>query len=167
MAFFMVWAFIFNTSTFCGDLVLEREKRFKYLSHVLGLRKAPYWAANYTFDLLIFLIPLSIFFLVIFSVGEKGKFLTDVASYLVVIFFLFAFSFIGYSYLFSFMFQKSSTAFRLFPFFNLIFFFIIPTIPLNVDPEGNLAQYVCPIISPFVAFFYCFFTKEIMGDQIV
>lgn len=115
---------------------------------------------------MIFTIPLSIFFIVIYSMGEKSNFLTDVAGYLVILFILFAFSFIGYSYLFSFMFQKSSTAFRLFPFFNLIFFFVIPSIPMNMrDSDNNiLAQYVCPMISPFIAFFNCFFTKEIMGE---
>ena len=30
MAYFFVWGFVFNTSTYCGDLVLEREKRFKF-----------------------------------------------------------------------------------------------------------------------------------------
>jgi len=131
------------------------------LSHVLGLRKLPYWTGNYAFDFTIFTIPLIIFFIIIFMLGEKANFLTDVAGYLVLILFLFALSFIGYSYLFSFMFQKSSTAFRLFPFFNLIFFFIIPTIPMNISTasESVLAQYVCPLISPFVSFFYCFFTK--------
>lgn len=164
MSFFMVWAFIFNTSIFCGDLVLEREKRFKYLSHVLGLRKLPYWTANYAFDLSIFSIPLVIFFALLFAIGDKAKFLTDVAGYLVLILALFAISFIGYSYLFSFMFQKSSTAFRLFPFFNLIFFYVIPSIPMNSSPRSDFTQYVPPAISPFVSFFYCFFTKEIMGD---
>lgn len=133
---------------------------------MLGLRKLPYWTANYTFDLMIFTIPLSIFFIVIFSMGEDSRFLTDVAGYLVILFILFAFSFIGYSYLFSFMFQKSSTAFRLFPFFNLIFFFVIPSIPMNMKDSDTsiLAQYACPMISPFIAFFNCFFTKEIMGE---
>lgn len=159
MSFFMVWAFIFNTSSFCGDLVLEREKRFKYLSHVLGLRKLPYWAANYTFDMLIFALPLMIFFIVIYAIGERAAFLTDVAGYLILLLLLFAFSFIGYSYLFSFMFQKANKAFRLFPFFNMFFFFTIPTIPMNTNPEGFMAQYVCPMFSPFVAFFNSFFTE--------
>lgn len=69
ISFFMVWAFIFNTSIYCGDLVLEREKRFKYLSHVLGLRKLPYWAANYAFDFTIFTIPLIIFFIILALIG--------------------------------------------------------------------------------------------------
>ena len=99
---------------------------------MLGLRKLPYWTANYAFDITIFTLPLIIFFIVIFAIGGNAKFLTDVADYLLVILALFSISFIGYSYLFSFMFQKSSTAFRLFPFFNLIFFFIIPTIPMNI-----------------------------------
>lgn len=126
---------------------------------MLGLRKLPYWTANYAFDLAIFTIPLIIFFIIAFSIGEKSKFITDVSGYLVLILAIFAISFIGYSYLFSFMFQKSSTAFRLFPFFNLIFFYMIPNIPMISYPHSDFAQYVPPIISPFIAFNYCFFTK--------
>ena len=159
MSFFFVWAFVFNTSTYCGDLVLEREKKFKYLSHVMGLRKLPYWAGNYCFDLLIFLIPLILFFIVIYLLGSDAKFLTDVTKYLIPLFLLFAFSFIGYSYLFSFMFQKSATAFRLFPFFNMLFFYVLPNIAITVAPDGFVAQYVIALISPFIAFSNSFFTK--------
>jgi hypothetical protein len=52
---------------------------------------------------------------------------------LVVGLFLFGFSFIGYSYLFSFIFQKSTTAYRFFPFLNLIFFYFLPLIPTFVN----------------------------------
>jgi hypothetical protein len=69
LSYFMVWAFIFNTSSYCGSIVLEREKRFKYLSNVSGIRQFPYWAANYAFDLIIFVIPLGIFFIVIACIG--------------------------------------------------------------------------------------------------
>ena len=159
MSFFFVWAFIFNTATYCGDLVMEREKKFKYLSHVMGLRKLPYWSANYCFDLLIFTIPLVIFFGLIFAIGKVGKLLTDIIKYLAPLLVLFSFSFIGYSYLFSFIFQKSSTAFRLFPFFNMIFFFVLPSFAVNIDGKGFVAQYVNPLISPFMAFYNSFFTK--------
>ena len=126
---------------------------------MLGLRKLPYWTANYAFDFAIFTIPLIIFFAILFMIGEKARILTDVAGYLVIILALFAISFIGYSYLFSFMFQKSSTAFRLFPFFNMMFFFVLPTIPIYSSPKSDFTQYFPPAISPFVSFFYCFFTK--------
>lgn len=166
MGYFFVWAFVFNTSIYCGDLVLEREKKFRYLSNVMGLRKLPYWSANYCFDLLIFTIPLAVFFIVVFAIGKQAHFLTEVTKYLVPLFVLFALSFIGYSYLFSFMFQKSSTAFRLFPFFNLIFFFVVPSFAIQIAKDGVVAQKINPLLSPFMAFFNSFFTKEILGDYI-
>ena len=132
MAFFFVWAFVFTTATYCGDLVLERDKRFKYISHVMGLRKVPYWTANYCFDLCIFTIPLIFFFISIYAFGSRTAFLTDVMIYLGPLLLLFAVSFIGYSYLFSFMFQKATTAYRLFPFFNLIFFYVLPQMPILI-----------------------------------
>ncbi len=133
MSYFMVWAFVFNTSSFCGGVVLEREKRFKYISNVSGLRQYPYWAGNYAFDLVIFYIPLIVFFVIAFALGDSGKFVTDIAGYLIIGLILFGFSFIGYSYLFSFIFQKSTTAFRFFPFLNLIFFYFLPLIPSTVN----------------------------------
>jgi hypothetical protein len=159
LAYFMVWAFVFNTSTFCGDLVLEREKKFKYLSHVLGLRKLPYWMANYAFDIIVFIIPLILFFIIIFAIGEKARFITDVVGYLILALFFFSFAFIGYSYLFSFMFQKASTAYRLFPFFNFMFFFLLPQIPVYSFPNNSVPSKIASAISPFVAVFGCFFTK--------
>ena len=70
MSYFMIWAFIFNTSSYCGSIVLEREKRFKYLSNVSGMKRLPYWSANYAFDLCIFLLPLTIFFIILLAIGE-------------------------------------------------------------------------------------------------
>ena len=155
----MIWAFIFNTSTFCGSVVLEREKRFKYLSNVSGTRQLPYWAGNYSFDLLVFWSPLIIFFITILALGTKGEFLSRIFPYLLPLLVLFGFSFIGYSYLFSFIFQKSSTAFRFFPFLNLLFFYFLPLIPATVDSQGLLAQYVMPLLSPFVSFSTFFLTS--------
>jgi hypothetical protein len=147
----MTWAFIFNTASYCGSIVLEREKKFKYLSNVSGARQFPYWSANYALDLLLFLIPISFFFIIVYAIGSEGLFVTRFTGYLVLILVLFAFSFIGYSYLFSFIFQKSTTAFRFFPFINLIFFYMLPLLPSLVDSAGILAQYVMPVLTPFVA----------------
>ena len=83
--------------------------------------------------------------------NEKGEFISRFTGYLVVLLVLFGLSFIGYSYLFSFVFQKSSTAYRFFPFLNLIFFYFLPMIPFALSPGGVFAQYVMPMISPFVA----------------
>jgi hypothetical protein len=131
---------------------------------VMGLRKIPYWLGNYTFDLIIFLIPMVVFFILIFVLGEKAAFLTDVVGYLIILLILFAFSFISYSYFFSFIFQKSSTAYRFFPFLNLIFFYVLPQIPNFTAPESILAQNIMPLLSPFMAFSDSFFTEQILGD---
>lgn len=165
MSYFMIWAFIFNTSSYCGSIVLEREKRFKYLSNVSGIRQLPYWSANYCFDLIIFYLPLAAFFLVLLAIGEKGEFITKFAGYLIAMLVLFGFSFIGYSYLFSFVFQKSSTAFRLFPFINLMFFYFLPSIPMIVAPGSVLALYIMPFLTPFIAFSTFFNTEQIVGPD--
>lgn len=72
LAYFMIWAFIFNTSAYCGSIVLEREKRFKYLSNVMGLRKLPYWIANFAFDLILFAVPVAVFFIVVLALGKQA-----------------------------------------------------------------------------------------------
>jgi hypothetical protein len=155
----MVWAFAFNTSGVSGDLVLEREKKFKYLSHVHGLRKFPYWFGNYAFDIAMFFMPLMLFFIVMEAMGNKAAFISDHAGYLVLLLFFFSFSFIGYCYLFSFMFQKASTAYRLFPFFNFLFFFIAPFIVVVLHPFGKSSPHFASFVSPFIALYGCFFTK--------
>lgn len=129
------------------------------------MRRLPYWAANYAFDLVIFFIPLTFFFIIVYAIGEEGTFITRFAGYLVTILLMFGFSFIGYSYLFSFIFQKSTTAYRFFPFLNLIFFYFLPLIPSIVSPDGFFAQILMPLISPFVALTIFFNTKEVVGPD--
>lgn len=133
------------------------------MTNVSGTRQGPYWAGNYAFDYLIFCLPLSIYFIIAYALGEDGNFVTRFTGYLVLELALFAFSFIGYSYLFSFIFQKSNTAFRFFPFLNLVFFYFLPLIPATIDNKSFLAQYVMPLLSPFVAFNSFWNTPEVVG----
>lgn len=162
MSQFVIWAFIFNTSSYCGDIVLEREKRFKYLSHVLGMQKFPYWAGKYAFDLCIFFIPLLIFFVIIFAAGENTKFLTDVVGYLILGFTVFGLAFIGFAYLFSFAFQKSTTAYRLFPFINFLFFFVLPSSIVQSTQNRLFLDWIVPIWSPFMALY-----EMLLSDKII
>lgn len=124
----------------------------------MGLKKLPYWTANYIFDYMLFIIPFSLFIILVFAFGERAEEIRDVLQYIIPVLLLFGFSFIGYSYMFSFMFQKSSTAFRLFPFFNLIFFYFIPTIIITIDPEGYQSLYIMPMVSPFICLSSTFLT---------
>ena len=43
---------------------------------------------------------------------------------------------------------------------------MLPLIPSIVDSGGILAQYVMPILTPFVALNVFFNSKEILGDEI-
>lgn len=124
----------------------------------MGLRQFPYWFGNYTFDWIIFAIPLLAFLILIFIIPQAA-FLRDIVFYLGVTLLLFSFSFIGYSYVFSFMFQKSTTAYRTFPVFNFILFYILPSIPQYIEKQNSFSQYGAPLISPFIAFSNCFFSK--------
>ena len=40
---------------------------------------------------------------------------------------------------------------------------VVPQIPSFVDREGVLAQYIMPLLSPFIAFSNSFFTDEFLG----
>lgn len=57
LVYLMTIAYSFNTSSFCGSIVAEREIKFKYMSLVMGMRKIPYWLGTMLFDMIIFWIP--------------------------------------------------------------------------------------------------------------
>lgn len=70
----------------------------------------------------------------------------------------------AYSYAWSFAFQKSTTAYRFFPFLNFLFFYMLPMILFYAAPNSNVTKYAVPLYSPFVAFYYVFFTTK-MGNH--
>lgn len=131
----------------------------------MGLRKLPYWLANIVFDYFIFIFPLSIFIVGIYAFGESAEFFGKIMKYLIPMLLLFAFSFISYSYIFSYMFQKSSTAFRLFPFFNLVFFYYVPQIFIFIDTKSRTIQYLTSAMSPFMTLNNAFQTVEVAGSE--
>lgn len=124
----------------------------------MGLKKLPYWSANYTFDFLNLFVPYFIFLVIVLITGNPE--FKKCLGYLTFGYLLFTFSFISYSYLISFMFNKSTTAFRTFPFFNLVLFYIIPFIIGMLDIDIYLA-YLFFAPSPFVILQAIFFCKEV------
>jgi hypothetical protein len=129
----------------------------------MGLRKFPYWIANFTFDILLFLLPIVIFFILVGVFHNQTEFILDKTQWLVPVFILFAFSFISYSYAFSFVFQSSSTAYRFFPFINLLIFYFLPLLPSIIIPTSVTAKYIMPLISPFIAFSNTFQSSQMIG----
>lgn len=65
IVYFMSLAFAFNTASYCGSIVKEREIKFKYLSYVMGMKKPAYWLGTIAFDLIMFCLPFTVIFLVI------------------------------------------------------------------------------------------------------
>ena len=127
----------------------------------MGLRKLPYWAANFAFDMSIYLIPVAIFFIAVLCMGSMMDFLTEKLPQLIPVFILFGISFMTYSYAWSFVFQKSSSAYRLFPFINFLFFYMLPMVPFFALSGSFITKYLMPMYSPFIALYYVFFTKQI------
>jgi hypothetical protein len=79
--------------------------------------------------MLLYIIPVLIFFVVTLALGNISNFLTTRLPYLIPVFVLFGFSFMTFSYAWSFAFQKATTAYRFFPFLNFLLFYMIPLIP--------------------------------------
>lgn len=65
IGYFMVLAFSFNTGSYCGNIVREREIKFKYLAYVMGMKKTSYWLGTISFDFMMFLLPFDILLIVI------------------------------------------------------------------------------------------------------
>ncbi len=105
IAFFFALAFAFNTASYCGSLVKEREIKFKYLSYVMGMKKPAYWFGTILFDMLMFCLPLVIIFLVIGCFpSDKSSDFVHSFGWLALSLILFSLSFLPFTYLWSFAF---------------------------------------------------------------
>ena len=132
----------------------------------MGLKKFPYWIANFTFDMILFIIPVAIFFIITLALGKQAEFLTNNLPYLLPVFATFGIAFMTYSYAWSFAFQKATTAYRFFPFLNFLFFYMLPMILVYALPHSDVTKYFVPFTSPFIAFYFVFFTTQ-MGNSVI
>jgi len=163
---FMCLAFAFNTASYCGSLVKEREISFKYLSYVMGMKKPAYWIGTILFDLLQFCLPFSIIFLVIgcFPSDQNAAFVASF-GWLALTLIVFSFSFLPFTYLWSFAFDKAASAFRFYPFLVYFGFFVIPEIPMFFWPDSPAIIYVLPIVSPLLSLNACMLSKQMLGSE--
>jgi hypothetical protein len=147
----MTFAYSFNTSSFCGSIVQEKEMKFKYLSYVMGMRKAPYWLGTLSFDMIIFWLPTVFIFIIISAFpANQNEIFVSKFPYMLLVFAAFSIAFLPFTYLWTHAFQKAQTAYRFFPFFVLIVFAIAAQIPIVVAPENVPLSYIMPILSPLV-----------------
>lgn len=166
ITFFMCLAFSFNTASYCGSIVREREISFKYLSYVMGMKKSAYWLGTVAFDILIFCLPLAFLFIAIVSFpSEKSQILVNSFGWLALTLIIFSLSFISFTYLWSFAFDKARTAYRFYPFLVFLLFYVIPSIPMYIAPQNTAVHYAQPIISPLLALTSAMMSRQMFGSQ--
>ena len=111
-----------------------------------------------------FCIP---FCFIFFTIGcfPSNEIATLVHSYgwILLTLVLFACSFLPFTYLWSFAFTSSSSAYRFYPFLVYLFFFVIPSIPLFIVPYSVVLQYLLPVISPLMALTACMMSEQMLG----
>ena len=132
----------------------------------MGMKKAAFWLGNISFDLIMFCIPLGLIFLVIgvFPPDKSSDFVSSF-GWLALSLVIFSFSFLPFTYLWSFAFDKSNTAYRFFPFLVYILFYIIPVIPMFIFPTSPAIQYALPLLSPLLGLNACIMSKQRLGTE--
>jgi hypothetical protein len=117
----------------------------------MGMKKESYWAGTMSFDFLMFWFPFIILLIVILCFpSSDNQALVQSFGWLILTLFVFSFSFLSFTYLWSFAFDSSRTAYRFYPFLMFLFFYIGPIIPTYISPTNSMLQYVLPIASPLI-----------------
>lgn len=66
--------FIFNSSSNCGTIALEKDKKLKYVLNIMGMKSTPYcyWIGTFCFDILMYLAICIIFNVLLFAFNIKS-----------------------------------------------------------------------------------------------
>lgn len=124
------------------------------------MSKLSYWTGTISFDLLMFCLPLSLVFLVIGCFpADKNSQLVSAFGWLALTFILFALSFLSFTYLWSFAFDKARSAYRFYPFLVFLLFFIVPSIPTYIVANSSVLEWVLPPVSPLMALNACMLSR--------
>jgi ATP-binding cassette, subfamily A (ABC1), member 3 len=116
----------------------------------MGCRSLPYWLGTLMFDYLAYIISYLIMVLIIYSMGLT--FMTNYIWRITIIMIFFGFAMIQFSYAIGFLFNKGTTAFKIFP---LIGYFLFYSVPMGVIMAVSETDYNKPLqilvycISPF------------------
>jgi len=131
----------------------------------MGMKRSAYWLGTISFDLLMFCLPFAVLFIVIGCFpSSDNELLVSSFGWLALTLIIFSFSFLSFTYLWSFAFDVARTAYRFYPFMVFILFFILPSIPMYVVPTNNAIQYLLPIISPLMALSSCMVSRQMLGN---
>lgn len=126
----------------------------------MGMKKTAYWMGTISFDFIMFCLPFAIIFLVIGCFpSSKSADLVHAFGWLALSLILFSFAFLPFTYLWSFAFDNSRTAYRFYPFLAYIVFYVLPSIPIYIVPESQILHYILPIVSPLLGLTSCMMSK--------
>jgi len=126
----------------------------------MGMKKSAYWLATISYDLLMFCTPFCFIYLTIgcFPPSEIDNLVSSYGLIFLSLV-LFGCAFLLFTYLWSFAFTSSSAAYRFYPFFVYLVFYVLPSIPIYIAPSSPALQYILPIISPLTALACCMVSK--------
>jgi ATP-binding cassette subfamily A (ABC1) protein 3 len=148
-------SYSFSLSTYCGSIVLEREKKLKYALNVMGCRKVPYWLGTFAFDYIVFFV-VSLYF-ILFSVIFDISIFKGHYGELVALLIVMGFSLLAWCYVLSFMFSQAASAYRYLIWINYFiscaFCQIINALARNTGVNGFLV-----VISPFFTLMYAIYS---------
>ena len=110
--FLVILSFPFISAAWIGFVVRERESGSKYLQKVSGVELPVYWLSTLAYDMLNYLVTISIIIGVMFAFQAKGLTTTqfDVVWGVITLFLLFGPASAGFTYLTSFFFKNPTSA---------------------------------------------------------
>lgn len=143
-------SYSFSLSTYCGNVVYEREKKLKYALNVMGCRKLPYWLGTFAFDYTIFVFVSACFMAFYFAFGIQAVIPISTLGYWIGFLLTMGFSLLQWSYIWSFIFSTSASAYKYMIWINYFISFGVAAI-LAVAIKGKAMNFILICISPFFA----------------
>lgn len=120
LAFIIVFGMAFLSATFIIFLIKERSSGSKHLQKVSGVGSFAFWASNFVWDLINYLIPVMLI-LVVFAAFQTEAFVNSNRLGIVfLIFLLYAWSFLPLTYIVSFVFSTAPSGMVAMTMLNII-----------------------------------------------
>ena len=160
LVFFVAVAFALIPANFVTLIIKEREINTKHLQVISGISLASYWFSNYIFELLKYYVIGGINILLIWAFD----FYQD---YLWLLYLLYGPSMVSFTYLFSFIFTKESTAQTIVLLLNFIFgalggcVVLIVRLMADLTEAGKVIAYILRIVPSFC---FCYGYNELLSS---
>ncbi|XP_041362406.1 phospholipid-transporting ATPase ABCA3-like [Gigantopelta aegis] len=146
LAFNVCFGMAFLASSFAVFLVKERATKAKHIQFVSGVRAVNFWLSTFCWDFINYIIP-AVLLIVCFAAFGTGQYVDDYRFFdILLLFVMYGWAMLPFMYLWSFLFQVSSTAYVWITMFNIISgVATLLTIGILSIPQLDL-QYVAEIL---------------------